>query len=160
MEPFLFTVQFGVEQKVPIAQFVITGRSADLEAVKFNIPYSLMSGKREHPLPGISLSLGGVQTMAVAETDLSVDVGRSQALVTIALKGCFRLDRSDEREKKGRQSTYQPLEGRQCIPEQPGLVIARLNVSLDMTESRLRKLVEITSQPYSHSDQYEKHEEF
>ena len=91
-EPFLFTIQLGVDQKVPKAQLIMTGYSDDLQGVKFNFPYTLLNGKYEYEMSNIELKVGGVNVKLKAVIDLSYEVDKGlatgRAIVKFDLVAC------------------------------------------------------------------------
>ena len=93
IEPFLFTIQFGVDQKVPKAQLIMTGYSDDLHGIKFNLPYILLNGKNEYDMSGVSLKVGfvdNVKLKAIADVSYEIDSGQAtgSAFVSLDLKAC------------------------------------------------------------------------
>ena len=93
IEPFLFTIQFGVDQKVPKAQLIMTGYSDDLHGIKFNLPYTLLNGKNDYDMSGVSLKVGFVDNVKLkAIVDVSYEINSGQAtgsaFVSLDLKAC------------------------------------------------------------------------
>ena len=94
IDPFLFTIQFGVDQKVPKAQLKITGYSNDLQGVKFNLPYTLLNGSNEYEMLGVELKVGGVDRVRLkAVVDVSYEIesefATGRAFVSFELVACL-----------------------------------------------------------------------
>ena len=94
VDPFFFTIQFGVDQKVPKAQLIMTRYSNDLQGIKSNLPYTLLHGHNEYEISDVELKVGdveGVRLKAVVDVSYEID-GESatgRAFVSFDLIACL-----------------------------------------------------------------------